>query len=72
MCNTGLIEGLRHFVIDCPAHTPKRAKLLDRVRTLLDSAGAPAFQGMGKDEKFHIILASDPGIESVRTKPIVQ
>jgi hypothetical protein len=44
----------------CPAYTTKREKLLDRVSTLIDSAGAPAFQemdgGMGDDEKFYIIL----------------
>ena len=56
MCDTGLIEDVRHFVMDCPAYAPKRAKLLDRVRTLVDSADAPAFQDMGEEEKFYIIL----------------
>jgi hypothetical protein len=56
ICNTGLIKDVRHFVMDCPAYTPRREKLLDRVSTLMDSAGAPAFQEMGEDEKFHIIL----------------
>ena len=56
MCDTGLIEDVRHFVMDCPAYAPKRAKLLDWVRTLVDSADAPAFQDMGEEEKFYIIL----------------
>jgi hypothetical protein len=56
MCDTGLIEDVRHFIMDCPAYAPKRAKLLDRVRTLMDSAGARAFQDMGEEEKFYTIL----------------
>jgi hypothetical protein len=56
MCDTGLIENVHHFVMGCPAYTPKRAKLLDRVRTLMDSTGAPAFQDMGEEENFRTIL----------------
>jgi hypothetical protein len=53
MCDTGLIEDVRYFVMVCPAYAPKRAKLLDRVHTLVNSAGAPAFHDMSEEEKFH-------------------
>jgi hypothetical protein len=35
---------------------PCRPKLLDKVRTLVDSAGAPVLQDIGKEEKLHVIL----------------
>jgi hypothetical protein len=61
MCNTGLIEDVRHFVMDCPAYTPKREKQTGSVHSWIALVGAPAFQEIGKDEKFHTILGKQFG-----------
>ena len=75
MCNTpGMVEDVRHFVMDCEGYNDLRGKLLTRLGALVSAAGDKCtipdsdLGGLPTMDKFHIILGKRFGNKAAEDK----
>ena len=58
-CNTGTLEDVRHFIMDCPLYADKRAHLTAYVGGILENSMADlttSFGKMSRNEQYETIL----------------
>ena len=64
-CGTNQVEDVKHFVLACPLYTGPRARLLNRIASvLLKSTGqlaADAFNNLDDQSKLHVVLGKRIG-----------
>jgi hypothetical protein len=61
-CNSGAVEDVHHFVMECPAYAERRRGLMDQVtRAAQRSAADIVFETMPNDERLLIILGKRVG-----------
>jgi hypothetical protein len=61
-CNSGAVEDVRHFVMECPAYAERRRGLMDQVaRAAQRSSVTIAFDAAPVEEQLHLILGKRVG-----------
>ena len=64
-CDMGVVEDVHHFLMVCPMHTHRRAKMLKTVDAALARADGPGgkvnFQAMDSMDQHHVLLGKRVG-----------